>query len=123
MDGALASACGHQSTANYGAIINGFIARGIPIEDIRPRENVFTFWAWKALGRRVKKGEHGVKVITWIETDASKAEKQAAQEAQARGETVKAQSHCRPWTTTVFHVSQTEIDPYAEPSETESTAA
>ena len=61
-----------------------------------PRENVFTFDAWKALGRYVRKGEHGVKVVTFIE--CSKENK----------ETREKESFRRPWTTTVFHVSQTE---------------
>ena len=49
-----------QSVMNYAAIYEGFLAKGIPESEIKPRENVFTFWAWKAVGRRVKKGEHGV---------------------------------------------------------------
>ena len=34
--------CG-QSVANFAPIIQGFAAKGIPVEDILPRENVFTF--------------------------------------------------------------------------------
>jgi len=30
--------------------IQGFAAKGIPESEIKPRENVFTFNAWKALG-------------------------------------------------------------------------
>ena len=55
-----------QSLMNYPAIYAGFMAKGITEADILPRENVFTFNAWKALGRSVKKGEHGVKVVTFI---------------------------------------------------------
>ena len=88
---ALHRAASGQSCANYGAIFQGFEKKGISPDDIKPRENVFTFKAWKALGRVVKKGEHGVRVITFIET----ADKET-------GQTKK-----RPWTTTVFHVSQT----------------
>jgi hypothetical protein len=51
---------------NYSAIFQGFMAKGIAETDIKPRENVFTFHAWKALGRSVKRGEHGVKVVTFI---------------------------------------------------------
>ena len=89
---ALSRAANGQSLTNYPAIIEGFAGKGIPIDDIKPRENVFTFNAWKALGRSVKKGEHGVKVLTFIEVDKSED-----------GETSR-----RPWKTTVFHVSQTE---------------
>ena len=93
---ALSRARGGLSASNYGAIFAGFAAKGIG--DIRPRENVFTFNAWKALGRQVNKGEHGVKVITWIEGTKEKP--------LADGEKVK-RAVSFPRTTTVFHVSQT----------------
>ena len=51
-----------QALTNYPAIYEGFMAKGIPEADIKPRENVFTFNAWKALGRSVKRGEKGVRV-------------------------------------------------------------
>lgn len=92
---ALHRAATGQSAANYDAIINGFLAKGIEADDIKPRENVFTFHAWKALGRSVKKGEHGVKVLTWIESTKT----------DENGQQV---TYRRPKTTTVFHVSQTE---------------
>lgn len=79
---------GH-SMANYAQILAGFSAKGI--HDIRPRENVFTYAAWQALGRQVIKGEKGVKVQTWI-----------AVEKDGEKKTV-------PKTTTVFHISQTEM--------------
>lgn len=93
---ALTRAVSGQSWGNYQSIFEGFTNKGIPEAEIRPRENVFTYNAWLALGRQVKKGEHGVKVVTFVEVklkdgddgDASKAYK-------------------RPQTTTVFHVSQT----------------
>jgi hypothetical protein len=61
---ALTRAVTGQSFSNYPAIIQGFLAKGIPENQIKPRENVFSFQAWKALGRHVKRGEHGVKVAT-----------------------------------------------------------
>lgn len=93
---ALGRAASGQSVANYSFIFEGFMAKGIAIEDIRPRENVFTFWAWKALGRQVKKGEHGVKACTWIPVSKKDAES---------GE---ADSFKMPRSVTVFHISQTE---------------
>ncbi len=69
---------------------------GIEAHDIRPRENVFTFNAWKALGRVVRKGQHGVRIITRV--PCSKTDK-------STGEVT---SYTRPRTTTVFHLSQTE---------------
>src|SRR6266852_6793515 len=93
---ALTRAVSGQTMSNYPAIFQGFIAKGIPESEICPRENVFTVDARKALGRYVRKGEHGVKVMTFIE--CSKENK----------ETGEKESFRRPWTTTVFHVSQTE---------------
>ena len=93
---ALARAVSGQSYSNFPAIFQGFIQKGIPESEIRPRENVFTFDAWKALGRVVRRGEHGVKVLTFIE--CMKESKETSEKETFR----------RPWTTTVFHVSQTE---------------
>ncbi len=86
-----------QSFANYTAIFEGFAAKGIPEADVLPRVNVFTFEAWKAQGRCVRRGEHGVKVVTFVEM-TKKAEKD--------GEEPETWRH--PRTTTVFHVSQTD---------------
>ena len=87
-----------QSVMNYAAIYEGFLAKGIPESEIKPRENVFTFWAWKAVGRRVKKGEHGVKACTFIPVGESVDDKTGERKAGFR----------IPRTTTVFHISQTE---------------
>jgi len=83
------------STTNYERITAGLWAKGIPLDDIKPRENVFTFHAWKALGRSVRKGEHGVKVQTWVE----RFDKDNPSKLIARF----------PKHTTVFHISQTDI--------------
>ena len=61
---ALSRAVAGISTANYGPMILEFRNRGIL--DVIPRENVFTYHAWRAKGRQVKRGEHGVKVITFV---------------------------------------------------------
>ena len=95
---ALSRATSGQSFANYPAIYSGFMERGIPEADIRPRENVFTFNAWKARGRVVCKGQHGVKVVTWIPIDEKR---------NTAGE-VTHKAGRRPKSATVFHVSQTE---------------
>lgn len=101
---ALANATSSASTANYAAIFEGFTAKGIAFDDIQPRVNVFTFHAWKALGRSVKKGEHGVKVVTWVPMSKKQ---EAAPEAEPGDETPRARFR-RQKVTTVFHVSQTE---------------
>jgi len=95
---ALTRAVSGQSYSNFPAIFRGFEGKGIPESAIRPRENVFTFDAWKALGRYVRKGEHGVKVVTFIETKSEEVDQDTGEPKIIR----------RPWTTTVFHISQTE---------------
>src|SRR5262249_46992117 len=87
-----------QSLTNYPAIYQGFMAKGIAEADILPRENVFTFNAWKAKGRSVKRGEHGVRVMTFITIGGEPDE--------ITGEVKGA--HRKPHTSVVFHVSQTE---------------
>ena len=98
---ALTRAATGQSLTNYPAIFEGFLAKGIQEADILTRENVFTFQAWKALGRSVRRREHGVRVTTWI-TRGDKTD-------PATGE--KSEGFRFPRHTTVFHVSQT--DPIA----------
>ncbi len=88
---ALGRATNGQSTANYDAILQGFADKGI--HDAEPRQNVFTYAAWQKLGRQVQKGQHGVKINTWILCRKKNSE-----------ETYK-----RPKRVTVFHVSQTEV--------------
>ncbi len=95
---ALTRAVSGQSLTNFPAIFQGFAAKGIPESEIKPRENVFTFDAWKALGRVVRRGEHGVKVVTFIDCRSKELDQDTGERKVIR----------RPWTTTVFHVSQTE---------------
>lgn len=82
-----------NSVANLPAIFAAFAERGIT--DIQPRVNVFTFHAWRALGRTVRRGEKGVRVITWVPM----TKKTDAGDATAIGK--------RPRAAYVFHVSQT----------------
>ena len=90
-----------QSIMNYETIIRGFLDMGIPAEEIIPRENVFTFWAWKAIGRRVKKGQHGVKAVTFVPV---KGKDEPSEDGKRKA------GYRMPRTVTVFHVSQTEPD-------------
>jgi hypothetical protein len=90
-----------QTMTNYPAIFAGFIEKGIPEYEIKPRENVFTFRAWKALGRSVKKGQHGVRVVTFIEASARDTN-------EAGEETVR--TYRKPHAVFVFHISQTELE-------------
>ena len=96
---ALTRAVTGQSLANYPAIIAGFMERGIPEDQIVPRENVFTFQAWKKLGRHVKRGEKGVRVATVREMSKRVRDKDTGE--------MKDQPYSIPWSATVFHVSQT----------------
>jgi antirestriction protein ArdC len=97
---ALSRALTGQSWSNYPAIIQGFMDRGIPESEILPRENVFTYQAWKALGRQVRKGEHGVKVVTFIKRDKKVKDTDTDE--------VKIQTYSMPRTVSVFHISQTD---------------
>ena len=92
---ALSRARGNVSVANFPAIFQGFAEKGIAEDDIEPRVNVLTFQAWRALGRTVNKGEHGVRVVTWISCDKKDED----------GETTE--TYRRPKAATVFHISQT----------------
>ena len=100
---ALSRAAGGQSLTNWPTIFAGFIAKGIPEDDIKPRENVFTYHAWRALGRQVRRGEHGVKVTTWI-TPKDKSDNPDATDEERK----KASRSKMAWTATVFHISQTD---------------
>src|SRR5207302_7515386 len=102
---ALSRAIGGQALTNWPAIIHGFAAKGIPESDIRPRENVFTYHAWRALGRQVRRGEHGIRVTTFVPMT-----KKTGQVDAETGEEKTAELGKRAWSATVFHVSQT--DPF-----------
>src|SRR5215510_2873358 len=90
---ALSRAASGQSLANWPAILAGFMAKGIPEADIRPRENVFTYHARRALGRQVRRGEHGVKVVTFVETER----KSACESTEGEAQTEKRKGGRRPW--------------------------
>ena len=94
---ALTRATTSASVSNYAPIFDGFMAKGIPEGQILPRENVFTFHAWRALGRTVRRGEHGVRVTTWVPMTRKDPE---------TGDSTPIGR--RPKGTTVFHVSQTD---------------
>ncbi len=81
-----------QSTANFSALFDGFLSMGIPAADILPRVNVLSFHAWRAVGRTVRRGEHGVKLVTWIDAKQS--------------DTGESRKLAR--SVTVFHISQTD---------------
>jgi hypothetical protein len=113
-----------QSLANYPAIYAGFAEKGVPEAEIKPRENVFTFNAWKALGRVVKKGEHGVRIATVITIGGKETVDPETGEIKFTG-------FSRPGFSTVFHISQTEewkkgstgASPVVSGASPESTAA
>ena len=95
---AYSNAVNGESLANYPLIFDGFKAKGIDPDDIKPRENVFTYHAWRNLGRQVKRGEHGVRVCTFVLVGET--------EDTQTGE--KKPSYRKPHWTTVFHISQTD---------------
>lgn len=95
---ALGRATSGFSVFNEALVVAAFSARGIPEGEILPRVNVFTFHAWKAKGRFVRKGEHGVKVVTWAPVTAERD--------QTTGEAKTVRKI--PRNATVFHITQTE---------------
>ena len=79
------------STRNFPAIYGEFMARGIAESDILPRVNVFTYAAWQAKGRQVRKGEKGVRVVqgavrTQIQTSPGVAIEMLTSGKDERGE-------------------------------------
>src|SRR5260370_41657712 len=106
---ALTRAASGQSFANWPAIIAGFMAKGIAESDIRPRENVFTYQAWRAPHLPAQRGEHGVKVVTFVSTDRGDAAPADGESKEADATPSKRKlTGRRPWTATVFHISQTD---------------
>ena len=107
---ALGRALAGQSLSNWPTILAGFTAKGIPEDDILPRENVFTYHAWRALGRQVRRGEHGVKVCTFVAVASpdSKEDVDGVATNDVDGTNKRNGGFRRPWTATVFHVSQTD---------------
>ena len=84
------------------------MAKGIPEHEIRPRENVFTYHAWRALGRQVRRGEHGVKVLTFVSIKGKEDKDGIATNDLDGTDKPKAGGTRRPWSATVFHISQTD---------------
>lgn len=95
---ALNNARADRSFINYPAIIEGFISKGIAAEEITPRENVFTYNAWLALGRQVRKGQRGVKILTMVAAKGKQSES-----GEGTSKTFKF-----PKTVSVFHITQTD---------------
>jgi antirestriction protein ArdC len=97
---ALTRAISSPTLSNFPEIFRGFMQKGIPESEIKPRENVFTYHAWRALGRQVRRGEHGVKICTFVPTETKEVNPETGEEEVRAGK--------MPWTATVFHVTQTD---------------
>lgn len=116
---ALARAEENLSEANYRAIIDGFVAKGIAEAEILPRQNVLTYLAWQAKGRQVRRGEHGVQIFTLLACTRKETDPETNAETE-----IAVQKRRR---TTVFHVSQTDPlgdrEPEPRPAPERSTPA
>lgn len=95
---ALQRAQSGQSIANDRRTVAGFVARGLAPADVEPRVNVFTYAAWRALGRQVRRGECSVHLPTFIKTDPR---------TDPAGEVIEP-GRVRRRTAYVFHISQTD---------------
>lgn len=93
---ALARIQASENESNFPAVVSAFVARGIPADQVLPRENVFTYRAWQGKGRQVKRGEKSVKIDVWIEYEKKTEGGEKGEKARARRSVA------------VFHVSQTE---------------
>ncbi len=82
---ALERAQSGNSMTNIPTIYAGFIEKGISEADIKPRENVLTFNAWKAKGRSVMKGQHGVRVTTMVPVSCSMSLRPSLRKKPRRG--------------------------------------
>lgn len=101
---ALQNALSDRSAANYETIFEEFAQRGIPVEEISPRENVFTYHAWLALGRQVRGGEKGVKIFSMKPSSKRGAgDEPAGAEGAEEGK-----PRMVPVAAYVFHISQTD---------------
>lgn len=80
--------------ANDLLIVAAYAIRGI---DAHPRVDVFTFNAWRALHRHVRKGEHGVHIATYAHKETIKPDGTMEEDSF-------------PVSAVVFHVSQTDPD-------------
>ena len=82
---------------NDALVVALFAARGIDPADVEPRVNVLTYRAWQAKGRQVCKGERSVRISVYIPID----------EKRDDNGKITRQAGSRPWTSAVFHISQT----------------
>lgn len=80
--------------ANDLLVIAAYAVKGI---DAHPRVDVFTYNAWRSLHRHVRKGQHGIQVLTYAHKDTVKSD----------GTT---EEHSFPTSAVVFHVTQTDPD-------------
>lgn len=96
---ALGRAVNGQSLRNYAAIFEGCDERGIPEGEVQPRENVFTYNAWRGKGRQVSRGQKGIRISVWVPGASGNEDRPEDYGGGRDGY----------WRTAhVFHVSQTE---------------
>ena len=101
---------------NWASVIRALTDKGIDFADIIPGENVLTFNAWKALGRSVKKGEHGVRIPVFV-SGSSTTETTNEQTTNRRSTSRKI------FSAVVFHISQTQQSPRTTPAVTPTAIA
>lgn len=83
-----------KTCANDLFLVAAYAARCI---DAHPRVDVFTYNAWRALHRHVRKGEHGIRITTYTHTEALRPDGTADEQSF-------------PVSAVVFHASQTDPD-------------
>ena len=101
----LSNATRFQPISNDVPVISEFATRGIPENEIitlEPGQNVFTYNAWQAKGRQVRKGEKSVSCTVWISV-VVKGDPNAITESKRKDRTRSRMHHA-----SLFHVSQTD---------------
>lgn len=86
-----------SSSKNDAIVVEAFRKRGF--HGVVPRRDALTYHAWRAKDRQVRRGEKGVRIVTWVPIGKAELDPVTGEE-KARKK--------RPKYASVFHVSQTD---------------
>lgn len=86
-----------SSARNDAIVIEAFRQRGF--HGVVPRRDALTYHAWRAKDRQVRRGEKGVRIVTWVPIGKAELDPVTGQEQPRKK---------RPKYASVFHVSQTD---------------
>lgn len=104
-ENSLANASRHAPNSNDIPVIMEFQTRGLSSDKVHtfgPEQNVYTYNAWQAKGRQVRKGERSVRCTVWIPV-VVKGKPDAIRESDRKDRT-----RSRMHNACLFHISQTD---------------